>query len=329
MEEWQRRMKAEKNAERQKKTESAEILRGYRGELHDEDLKSKALREEERKRHLDAQQNLHSYKGAQLEGGGKPKEQRPEQHYPTPVNSGQHDVTRDLMEGIVTGSVSERAAALAASAGAGFEPLVTPTMSQQQVQQHAFVAASADDAVDDDDVDDDDDDNFGPAMPASPALETSSIPVFAPTDDLFAVQRPVDEPILYTPPVDPLSITTAFVPPTSKAVVLPNSTSLEEPADAATPNMETSMTPAAPNGTTLPTLIRLEVLFTFGLVTVQSQPEMASYMAAVSSIVTKSLNTGSNAIIYDPSYAPFVRDMQWDGMCIYIIFRHLATITCF
>jgi hypothetical protein len=61
MEEWQRRIRADKEKERQQKSQSAEILQSYRGGVKDEDLKLSALRQEEREKHLDAERLMHSY----------------------------------------------------------------------------------------------------------------------------------------------------------------------------------------------------------------------------------------------------------------------------
>jgi hypothetical protein len=62
MEEWQRRMRAEKDAARKKKTEAASVLQNYRGGVKEEELKLTTIRKEERKKQEEAAKNLHSYR---------------------------------------------------------------------------------------------------------------------------------------------------------------------------------------------------------------------------------------------------------------------------
>lgn len=122
MEEWQRRMRAEKEAERKKKTESAELLRGYRGGVNDEELKRRTLREEERRKTMDAQQNLHNYKGLaaieRLQQQQNAKKHQQAATHPVPVNAGSSSSNKDRLAGLEFTSVSDRAAALAAAAEA-------------------------------------------------------------------------------------------------------------------------------------------------------------------------------------------------------------------
>lgn len=203
MEEWQRRQRAEKEAARKKKTESAELLRGYRGGVNDEELKLRTLREEERRKTIDAQQHLHNYKGVggvneedlklralreeerrkameaeqnlhNYKGVGgvneeelklralkeeerrktmdaqqnlhqyngtaaveqqllqqqkNPKKQTEDANLPVPVNAGSAS-NKDHLAGVDFGSVSDRAAALAAAAEAAGE-IPSPTASYQ------------------------------------------------------------------------------------------------------------------------------------------------------------------------------------------------------
>ena len=67
MEEWQRRLKAEKEAERQKKNQSADMLRGYRGGDVEEAKRQKAAKEEARRKKEEAQKALQEYKGSDME----------------------------------------------------------------------------------------------------------------------------------------------------------------------------------------------------------------------------------------------------------------------
>lgn len=149
MEDWQRRIKAEKDAERKKKTESAEMLHGYHGGVNDSDLKLrnlkqeerrrklessdiihsfhggiisdadlklKSLKEEERKKLLDAQESWHNYKVKEIDI--KKKDQSPKQkNNPLPVNIGRErqDPKFHIVEGCVSDRVSQFAAETTAS----------------------------------------------------------------------------------------------------------------------------------------------------------------------------------------------------------------------
>jgi hypothetical protein len=62
-------------------------------------------------------------------------------------------------------------------------------------------------------------------------------------------------------------------------------------------------------------VIRLDVLFSFGLVTVQTDPSLDSYMNAVEQVVTKAIIDDPNLgekVRYDPGYKPFVKSTVWD-----------------
>jgi hypothetical protein len=291
-------------------------LRGYRGGVTDEDLKLKALREEERKLQQDAQQNLHSYKALQLQEGSKPKEQtrrQPEQHYPTPVNVANGATSRDPMEGIVSGSVSERAAALAAFAEAASEPLASPTRRQHPASPHT--PGTAVDATE----------SFAPPI-------DSTDPFVATEPNEHAALQPenpehlgLEEPIVAAPrmtevlpePLEQQSV--AVAAPTDESVDVAFST-MEEPTIV--PMAEIGTHPAHPAETNgmvavaeAPQYLRVDVLFSFGLVTVQSSPELTSYMVAVQKVVTKCLQSSSVSITYDPLHMPFVKDLHWDGTC--------------
>jgi hypothetical protein len=118
MEEWQRRMKAEKEAERKKKMESTEILKGYRGGVADEDKKLLAIRQEVRQKQMDAEQMLHEYRGKESPIGRKRPERHERFHIPPSVERGV-----DPLAQIAPGSVSAKAANLMAS----LSPSVSPS----------------------------------------------------------------------------------------------------------------------------------------------------------------------------------------------------------
>jgi len=74
LEEWNLRMRAQKEQERKKKTESAEMLRGYRGGvLKEEDTRLAELRREDRRKHTETAEMLRGYRG---DGGATAEEDR-------------------------------------------------------------------------------------------------------------------------------------------------------------------------------------------------------------------------------------------------------------
>jgi hypothetical protein len=308
MEEWQRKLKAEKDAARQKKTESAEMLRGYRGEIKDDDLKLKVLREEERKRQLDAQQNLHNYKNTQLQDViSKPKGQRPEQHYPTPVNAGENSASKDVLDGIVMGSVSERAAVFDANPSAG-ELVSAPTDEQQYTSTATAAPVSAPDTAEDDD----DDDDYGPtAAPSTDPVGTDPFAAASSLKDPLAGELPSEKPL-----EDPTSSALGKpIEAASQTVEPPIAIPAMQPeVPLVSPSVADMPVATAKNGlTTATSSTQIEALFSFGLVTIRSQPELTSYMKAVQSIAVISSRESKGQFVYESSNMPFVKDLQWDG----------------
>jgi hypothetical protein len=305
MEEWQRKLKAEKDSARQKKTESAEILRGYRGELNDDELKLKALREDDRKKSQDAQAILHNYKGMQIqEGLTKSKEQRPEQHFPTPVNAGNGTAARDdVLSGIVLGSVSERAAALAAAAANAPVPTPSPSILSRTIPEStlADIPTSGVDNNHDDDNEDDEDDDYGPSLPTNP--------ISPPLDNPSALQPAIVDPLLGESTQSNYTPTAAGIEPTSVGIEESVMVEKEQMLIHVPPTLVENVSPV----TSL--LHRVDVLFAFGLVTMQTQPNIDSYMTAVQSIVTQSLSNEECTTIINPLHPPYVKDLEWDCKC--------------
>ena len=321
MEEWQRKLKAEKDAARQKKTESAEILHGYRGDLKDDELKLKAIREEERKKALDAQQILHNYKGSQLPEGVKTKEQRTEQHFPTPVNAGQGPHRDGVLDVIVQGSVSERAAALVAAAaadGASSIPIPSASSSTHSISRNpaisdpSTVTASEGKAngtvLADDDDDDDDDDDFGPSL-------QSNSSGYNPT----TLGQPPSDVMNHS-----MALTTMTVAPSAEIEPKPStpieeSVMVEKPPEAFMSNGTTaSASETTSTEEIIPTpqqpLQRMDILLAFGLVTISSPPNLESYMTAVQTIAANAIQeSNEEGAIMDPNYPPYVKDTKWDS----------------
>jgi hypothetical protein len=326
MEEWQRKLKAEKEAARQKKSESAEILHGYRGDLKDDELKLKAIRDEERKKAQDAQQILHNYKGSQLPDGVKSKEQRTEQHFPTPVNAGQGPHRDDVLDAIVQGSVSERAAALAAAAAAESAsavlsvPIPSTSSSSRNsaaldasngatpIQGNVHASVQADDDDDYDEEEEDEEDDFGPSL--QPVQNT---PV---GNDPSMLQYPPPSE-LSTPPI--ASTTTNTTPlvlekieQKTTSTPIEESVMVEKPLDAMISNGTSSATTLEIS--TPLQLQRMDILLAFGLVTISSPPNLESYMTAVQKIATTAIqDNNEEGATMDPNFPPYVKDTKWDG----------------
>jgi hypothetical protein len=287
MEEWQRRVKAEKDAARKKKSESSEILHGYRGELRDEELKLKKLREEERQCQLDAERNLHSYQAKELEGIKAMEQKTARSQHPVLADAAS-SASKNYMDGfnvLAAGSVSERAAAFA-----------TPTASSAAHNFHANAA-----------FDD-------PVM------------VQHPTDD--EIQQVTPEPVLNGTNPDTSTPQDAFssfnndfggnVGLTSNATKSPDSSherTLSEPARLVDEQRRhVSGTLGEPSSNDEVSLTKTNVLFSFGVVSIQNNPELFGYMAATEKVVSECLDVMKlSGIMYDPKLRPFVRTCVPDG----------------
>jgi hypothetical protein len=85
-----------------------------------------------------------------------------------------------------------------------------------------------------------------------------------------------------------------------------------------------------------PKVTRLDVLFSFGLVTVQTDPSLEPYMNAVEEVVVKAINNDQNLaskVEYDGGFKPFVKSTVWDcklsiAILILKIFSTILICTC-
>jgi hypothetical protein len=65
-----------------------------------------------------------------------------------------------------------------------------------------------------------------------------------------------------------------------------------------------------------PTVVRLDVLFSFGLVTTKKEPSFAGYLVATEDIIKETLQQNaelSEHVTYDAMYGPFVQECSVDG----------------
>ena len=326
MEEWQRQLKAEKEAERQKKMESASMLQGYRGSVKEEDLKLKkdketerqkklesasmlqgyrggvaeedlklkALREEERKGREDAERTLHSYQAKEVKT--IPKERKsmgpPTAAYPTPVNAGS-EKNHDYLAGIEFGNVSERAAALSAAADSSvLDTSTTKTVvAKSDAPPSAMVGPSADSTI-------------------STQQEVATV---SDSPLLVDVPQMIDSPVMVSPTTmaEDEIVAVEMMPPSLEQEPAP--TAINGSATTTYHNGLAATIVPAPTITAAEASVRFDVLFSFGLVTVHQDPTLTSYMAAVQNIVSTALqNKKDGNIVFDPCYGPFVRDKQWD-----------------
>jgi hypothetical protein len=315
MDEWQRRMRAEKEAERKKKTESAEILKGYKGGVADADLKLKALREEERKKFADAQQNLHSYKAKEIEvPGGAAHKKQPRQSLPQAnvQADAKAEAYKDPLEGMVFGSVQERAAALAAQAEAAaslngsYSALDTSTTKYGGAQDLSEVETTSHHANDTTWAEPE----TIMEVPA-PAESVKESTTTTTTTTTTTAETEIPSENMEQPP--PKEAVSSYTPTAATAAAVEEEKKVESDP---VPN-EASSYHAIENHHHNKNMIpfRLDILFSFGLVTVQPVPETSRYMDAVQKIVQQALDNSSRdtAAVLDPSYTPFVKDQKVDG----------------
>jgi hypothetical protein len=312
MDEWQRRMRAEKEAERKKKTESAEILKGYKGGMiADADLKLKALREEDRKKVADAQQNLHSYKAKEIGEvpGATANKKQPRQSLPNVQADATAQAYKDPLEGMVFGSVQERAAALAAQAEAAaaaaslngsfsaFDQSATTKYSAAQDLSEVETSHHVDDGTLEDP------ETITEVAPPETTKETA--PVMETELSSENMEQPIEAVSSYTP-----TTTAAAVSVEEEKKVESDPVSEQVAPDHVIESINHTNLHDN-NNNKIP--VRLDILFSFGLVTGQPVPETSRYMDAVQKIVQQALDNSSRDVALDPSHAPFVKDQKVDG----------------
>lgn len=301
MDEWNLRMRAQKEQDRKKKTESAEMLRGYRGGVKEEDLKLAALRAEERNKKQDAERLLHSYRKDlteeelhQMEKNAR-KEQG-QQPLPPLVNKGpeQHPSAT-----IAEGSVS------ALAANFNNSPSKQPDTSAGLSTTTNIKATS---------------DAFAPPLVDQDTTATNSQHQSLSTDSTDVPMT--DGETMHQDRERPFSSEEKKVESSFDAVPheyseAPTShTGDFVPEPIANMAINTSDEPLHDH----PTIVRLDVNFTFGLITATqtTTPECNGYMMAVEEIVQECLDQDHHTFLsehatYNPSFGPFVQDCQWDG----------------
>jgi hypothetical protein len=279
MSDWQSQQRLQKEKERKMKTEASEILRSHRGGVKEDDAKFSEMRAEERKQKLEAESLNNNYRGKSNPNDAKVKPVRQDPTHPTPVNANATHLSPRLEVGnlCAPGSVS-------AMAGKFKTDESGITMPEPPLEQpHSVESITEEKKMEAEPVSE----NIAPVEKteesASPELVMpSSSAVEAPEEPEIAMKEPEEEEAVATTTTD------------GDALLAPQ----DEPLEGH------------------PTVVRLDVLFSFGLVTAKKKPSFAGYLAATEDIIKETLQENaelSEHVSYDSMYGPFVQECTVDG----------------
>lgn len=287
MEEWNLRMRAQKEQERKKKTESAEILRGYRGgDVSEEARKLAALKLEDRRKHEEAERILREYRETHVEE--RERRQRKDQDISLPPIVVKQE---DLIE-------FESVAAKAAQFNS---PGKAPAFESPRKMSSFRIQPSTSDVADKEEKGNDYEDGpGGKTLTLEPALEAAQVAPNAP--DLSPAPSGLAEG--------------------GKISAVDGDEEYEEDDDDDEEKKKDEVSDpglASPGDPPLlhhPTVVRLDVNFSFGLITTSAKPLLDTYMLAVEEVVRKTLEEHkhlSQRVSYNPTFCPFVQDCSNDG----------------
>lgn len=283
MDEWQNRLRAQKQQDRQSKTQSAQILHSYRGSMKDEDEIQKRMKLEEQQKKKDAELYLRNYRPnvEDVEALASPKKQNQAKYdgpLPPVVGAPLKDDPRNT---IAAGAVS--------SIAANFTGSGTPT--------GADVANSSETRTFDDT-------NGTVNISIATTVQLNNNANGAPPAQLdFSLVSGNNSQSTTDTAQEWVQVTSEEVPvvddrgATSSKIVTVN-----DDADE-------------------PQFVRLDVDFSFGLISTRAQPAVDSYMEAVEDVVQGALQENGvmkEHISFDPMYSPFVENIQKDGMICWI-----------
>jgi hypothetical protein len=295
MEEWNLRMRAQKEQERKKKTESAEILRGYRGgDVSEEARKLAALKLEDRRKHEEAERNLREYRETHVEE--RERRQRKDQDTVLPPI-------------VVKQEDSIEFESVAAKAAQFNSPVKAPSFESPRKATSFRAQPSSSDVADKEEKGGDYDDAPG-GMPLTldPPVERG----------INNVDR--NETV-------PSSAPSGLEDSGGKG----NAEGEEEYGDDGDDDDDDGgdeekkkdevsdpelVSPTDPPLLHHPTVVRLDVNFSFGLITTSAKPLLDTYMLAVEEVVRGTLKERthlSQRVSYNPTYCPFVQDCSNDG----------------
>jgi hypothetical protein len=278
MDDWQNQQKIQKEKERKHKTEAAANLQSHRGGVKEDDANFSAMRAEERKKQQEAEQLRHNYRGQNItEAKVRPVRQDPT--HPPPVNANaMHTSPRTEVDTLCApGSVSAMAA--------NFTSLDAPASEGSGSTHSRELPAAA------------------PEPPVEEPQSAESI-----TEEKKMEAEPVPkntENEIEEKEVEPEP------EPASSAMEAP-----EEPEIVTTTNTDALLDPQDEPLKGHPTVVRLDVLFSFGLVTSKNEPSLAGYLIATEDIIKETLQQNaelSEHVSYDSMFGPFVQECTVDG----------------
>lgn len=283
-----RRLKEEKEKERLKKIEAAEILKSHRGGVKEDDLKLAGLRKEDMRKKQEAASYLQSYRGTEpIESKARP--QRDDVRYPSPVRINRDE---DPFTSIEKGSVSAKAATLTMK---GTELSTTATMAPNNRNGETHM-------LDGFDISNPVPSPEQPELnPENPFVEASSAQMEAPVETDLSPSPP-QEPFLLEEAINSTKETVVKIPEQQEVKVAESDKSLSMPEALVKPPDDVPQ--------------RVDILFSFGLITPSSEPSLDTYMAATAEIIRNIADkntSATTAFSLKPSLKPYVKETSWDG----------------
>jgi hypothetical protein len=279
MNDWQSQQRMQKEKERKMKTEASEILRSHRGGVKEDDANFSAMRAEERKKKLEAESLNNNYRGQSNPAEAKAKPVRQDPTHPTPVNANAMHLSPRVEVGnlCAPGSVSAMAGKFTTDEKGNAVP--EPLLEQPQ----SVESITEEKKMEAEPVSE----NIAPVEKteesASPELVMSSSSAVEASEELeIAMEELEEEEAVATTTTD------------SDALLDPQ----DEPLEGH------------------PTVVRLDVLFSFGLVTAKKEPSFGGYLTATEDIIKETLQENaelSEHVSYDAMYGPFVQECTVDG----------------
>lgn len=307
---WQAQQKALKEQDRMSKTETAKMLHNYRGDTDEISSKLSTLKQEDRKAQEEAARLLHNYRSTAVEGAATKSPKRPDGKHITP----EMDTAVDQRSG------EESVAALAAGFNQnGTQDMAAPIASTMQQEEATSSPESA--------VLVDTPDPFAAAAAAPAPLQqenglvTNTVVDGKPKEEEWVS---VESDTVPSPEKveDMLSAVAAShdsgEDTMSRAVTEVADNLDDDDMDDLEDNVLTEAQVHASLSGGGHVSLRLDVDFSFGLISIDVTPNADKYMSAVSSIAhslfseNRPAGTGGHAI-YNAAFQPFVRFSEEDS----------------
>lgn len=280
MADWNSQQRAQKEQERKNKAHAADNLRNHRGGVKEDDTKLAAMRADERKQQQDAASMLHSYRGAADDVESKARPVRQDPVHPPPENN----VSVEEVQ-IAPGSVSAMAEQFSSSGTPVKEQKESVVIPQDAVKNIAGAFDMEEKKTED--------------APAAVSVVEPPVP------EPVVVQEPQVESSTIPEPEPVAAPVVAIVEkePVVQSAVIAAESNKDEPLNSK--GRELNSKP-----------VRLDVLFSFGLVTKKSEPSFSGYLDATQDIVKATLLQNAalaERVSYDATYGPYVKDCVVDG----------------